>query len=162
MNVHAYVSAACCILATLRCTQQYHRKEMLPTYYGTTHHVLIQAFSMYQCVTYEEMPESDEWYQRLGDVDKEKLGFESYSYLLADVQQYCVQDATGKGIEPADPEIKQLGIVVLALFCGAVPLLYLVLLMLARKPITDSMFEATKLSTALSFLYQVATLTLAP
>ena len=127
-------------------------EEMLPTHYGTTHHV--QAFSMYQCVTYVEMPESDEWYQRQGDVDKEKLGFKSYSYLLADVQQYCVQDATGKGIEPADPEIKQLGIVVLALFCGGVPLLYLVLLMLARKPITDSMFEATKLSTALSFLYQ--------
>jgi hypothetical protein len=109
---------------------------------------------MYQCVTYEEMPESDEWYQRLGNVHKEELGFRSYSYLLADVQQYCVQDATGKGVEPADPEIKQLGIFVLALFCGAVPLLYMVLLMLARKPITDSMFEATKLSTALSFLYQ--------
>ena len=42
------------------------------------------------------------------------------------------------------------------------PALYIVLLLLARKPITDSMFEATKLSTALSFLYQVATLTLAP
>ena len=44
--------------------------------------------------------------------------------------------------------------IVLGLFCGAVPLLYMVLLMLARKPITDSMFEATNLSTALSFLYQ--------
>ena len=49
-----------------------------------------------------------------------------------------------------------------ATLCAQVPALYIVLLLLARKPITDSMFEATKLSTALSFLYQVATLTLAP
>ena len=34
---------------------------------------------------------------------------------------YCIQDAEGKGVGPADPEIQQLGILVLALFCGAVP-----------------------------------------
>ena len=35
---------------------------MLHTYYGIYY---VQAFSMYQCVTYEEMPESDEWYTSL-------------------------------------------------------------------------------------------------
>ena len=109
---------------------------------------------MYQCVTYEEMPQSDAWYKSLSLDEREALGFRSYSYLLADVKQFCRQDASGKGIEPLDSDIRFIGGIVLALFCGVVPVLYIVLLMLARKPITNSMIEATRLSTALSFLYQ--------
>ena len=93
----------------------------------------VQAFSMYQCVTYEEMPESDSWYKDLTADKKEQLGFRTYSYLIADVQEMCVQDAAGEGIEPEDERIRLLGRIVLGLFCGAVPLLYMVLLMLARR-----------------------------
>ena len=113
-----------------------------------------KAFSMYQCVTYEEMPETNLWYKELSDGEKEELGYRKASYLIADVEARCMQDATGSLPQPEDERIRLLGQVVLGLFCGAVPLLYMVLLMLARKPITDSMFEATNLSTALSFLYQ--------
>ena len=97
---------------------------------------------MYQCVTYEEMPETNLWYQKLSPQEKEDLGYRTSSYLIADVNENCVQDATGSLPQPADPRIRLLGQIVLGLFCGAVPLLYMVLLMLARKPITTTLCES--------------------
>ena len=88
---------------------------------------------MYQCVTYEEMPESDSWYKDLPADKKEQLGFRTYSYLIADVQEDCVLDAAGSMPQPARERIRLMGSIVLGLFCGAVPLLYMVLLMLARR-----------------------------
>ena len=39
--------------------------HLLIVLYGVSPTAYNKAFSMYQCVTYEEMPESDEWYTSL-------------------------------------------------------------------------------------------------
>ena len=140
-----------------------------------------KAFSMYQCVTYYEMPDNLPWWQDVardspdpevdsnailegfgvqprGSIKLSQKGtmyqaiFEEQHFLLADLDERC--ELFGDSYQPKDTHIANLGVVVLILFCAVVPMSYIVLLLRARKPILDSMQEATRLSTALKFLYQ--------